>query len=114
MDESRCRHYVLLRQDGAVTDGWSDGVKPELDTSGAVCINDHGGYQFEIVPGGDGLPMCAGGGVPLYRWDGFQVVKRPAEAVAAELAALPAPPPTAQEQLRADVDYLAAMTGVTL
>ena len=27
---------------------------------------------------------------------------------------VPAPPPTAQEQLRADVDFLAAMQGVTL
>ena len=29
-------------------------------------------------------------------------------------AALPAPAPTAEEQLRADVDYIAIMTGVSL
>lgn len=32
----------------------------------------------------------------------------------ASLPSPPAPEPTAEEQMRADIDYLAAMTGVTL
>lgn len=113
-EECFCKHYVLTREDGAIVDGWSDGVKPERDTNGAICINDRGGYQFEIVPGGDGLPLCAAGGIPLYKWDGSRVVSRTEAEIEADRAAIPAPPPTAQQQLRADVDFIAAMTGVTL
>ena len=53
-------------------------------------------------------------GIPLYRWDGEQAVPRSEEEIAADRAAIPAPPPSAQEQLRADVDFLAAMQGVRL
>ena len=53
-------------------------------------------------------------GVPLYRWDGESAVPRAAEEIEADRAAMPEPPPTAQEQLRADVDFLAALQGVSL
>ena len=53
-------------------------------------------------------------GIPLYRWEGGQVVRRSEEEVQADRAALPAPAPSEQERLRADVDFLAAMQGVTL
>ena len=43
MDEMYCKHYVLTREDGAIYDGWSDGVKPERNTENAVCINERGG-----------------------------------------------------------------------
>ena len=43
-----------------------------------------------------------------------QAVERAAEEIEADRAAIPAPAPTAQEQLRADVDFLAAMQGVAL
>ena len=36
------------------------------------------------------------------------------EEIAADRASLPAPAPTAQEQLRADVDFLAAMANIQL
>jgi len=53
-------------------------------------------------------------GIPLYRWDGEVAIWRTEEEIAADRAAIPSPPPTAQEQLRADVDFLAAMQGVSL
>ena len=112
--ENFCRHYILIRDDGAIIDGWSDGLKPWRDTDGAFCINDHGGYQFEIIPGRESLPLCADGDVPLYKWDGSQVVPRTEKEIEADRAAIPAPPPSVQEQLRADVDFIAAMTGVEL
>ena len=114
MEENYFKHYVLTREDGAIMDGWSDGAKPERGIDDAVCINAKGGYQFEIVPGGDSLPLCAAGGIPLYKWDGSRVVPRAEEEIEADRAAIPAPPPSAQEQLRADVDFIAAMTGVEL
>ena len=51
-------------------------------------------------------------GIPRYRWDGSAAVLRTAEELDADRAARPAPEPTEQEQLRADVDFLLAMGGV--
>lgn len=109
------RHYIAIRTDSAIIDAWSDGPHPEKDTTGAICINEQGGYQFRLYPGGEENPsIYTEDGIPLYRWDGCDIVPRTEEEIDADRAALPMPPPSAQELLRADVDFLAAMTGVTL
>lgn len=108
-------HYILTRPDGAIIDTWSDGPHPEKNTTNAICINEQGGYQFRLYPDGEeNPPIYDMDGVPLYKWDGSQVVPRTEEEIEADLAAIPAPPPSAQEQLRADVDFLSAMMGVML
>ena len=72
-------------------------------------------YQFRFYPEGEESPaLHTMDGIPLYRWDGEQAIQRTEEEIEADRAAIPAPPPSAQEQLRADVDFLAAMQGVTL
>ena len=43
-----------------------------------------------------------------------KAVERTDEEIDADRAAMPGPAPTAEEQLRADVDYIAVMTGVSL
>lgn len=53
-------------------------------------------------------------GIPKYKLVDGQPVERTEEEIEADRAAIPAPPPTAQEQMRADIDFLAAMTGVEL
>ena len=53
-------------------------------------------------------------GIPLYHWDREQAVPRTEADINADREAIPAPPPSPQEQLRADVDFLAAMQGVML
>lgn len=109
------RHYITIRENGAITDGWSDGPHRSKDATNAICINEQGGYQFRLYPGGEeNPPLYDEYGIPLYKWDGAQVVPRAAEEIETERAAIPAPPPTEQEQLRADVDFIAAMTGVEL
>jgi len=109
------RHYITVDAQGRVTDGWSDGPRSDQDTTRAICINDKGGYQFRLFPGGEENPaLYTMDGIPLYRWDGEKAVRRSDEEIEADRAAIPAPLPTAQEQLRADVDFLAAMQGVTL
>ena len=118
------RHYIITRPDGAITDAWSDGPHPEKDTANTICINEQGGYQLRLYPfyPGTGIhmrteenpPIYDMDGIPLYKWDGSQVIARTEEEIAADRAAIPAPPPSVQEQLRADVDFIAAMTGVTL
>jgi len=109
------RHYISIDDQGRITDGWSDGPCPERDTAGAICINEKGGYQFRLFPGGEeNPPVYTMDGIPLYKWDGEKAVRRTGEEIEADRAAIPAPPPSEQERLRADVDFLAAMQGVSL
>ncbi len=109
------RHYITIDAQNRIADGWSDGPHPDKEAADAICINEQGGYQFRLFPGGEENPtLYTMDGIPLYRWDGEGAVRRSEDEIAADRAARPAPPPTAQEQLRADVDFLAAMQGVTL
>jgi len=115
MDRIHSKHYVTTDVQNRITGGWSDGVRADLDTSGAICINEQGGYQFRLTPDGAENPsLHTFDGIPLYKWDGKQIVSRTEEEIAADRAAIPAPLPPAQEQLRADVDFLGAMMGVML
>ena len=71
------RHYITVDGQGRVTDGWSDGPHPARDTTNAICINEQGGYQFRLWPGGVENPeLCTMDGIPLYRWDGEEVLLR--------------------------------------
>ncbi len=115
MDEFYNKHYITVDAQNRIITGWSDGPNPDLDTSDAICINEKGGYQFRLFPGGEeNPPLYTMDGIPLYKWDGEQVVKRTKEEIAADRAAIPAPPPSEQEKLRADIDFLAAIQGVSL
>lgn len=108
-------HYIETDSQGRITSGWSDGPHPERDTANAICINEQGGYQFRLRPGGEENPaLYTMDGIPLYKWDGEQAVSRTEDEMNADREAIPAPPPSPQEQLRADVDFLAAMQGVML
>jgi len=115
MEEFYNKHYILTDNQGRIVSGWSDGPHPGRDITEAVCINKKGGYQFRLLPGGEENPaLYTRDSVPLYKWENGQAVQRTEEEIAADRAAIPAPLPTAQEQLRADVDFLAAMQGVSL
>lgn len=114
-DEFYNRHYITTDAQGRITYAWSDGPHPDRDTSDAICINEEGSYQFRLTPSGEeNPPLYTMDGIPLYKWDGEQIVPRTEAEIAADRAAIPEPPPSPQEQLRADVDFLAAMQGVTL
>lgn len=115
MNEYYNKHFITTDAEGRVTDGWSEGPNPGRDISGAVLLTDQGGYQFRLTPGGEeNPPLYTEDGIPLYRWDGERVVRRSEEEVQADRAAIPVPAPSEQERLRADVDFLAALQGVTL
>ena len=87
------QHYITTDSQGRIVDGWSDGPHPERDTTEAVCINAGGGYQFGPRPGSEeNPPLHTMDGIPLYRWDGEQVVARTEEEITADRAALPGPP----------------------
>lgn len=108
-------HYININDRACITSGWSDGPHPARNAINAICINEQGGYQFRLFPGGEeNPPLYTMDGIPLYKWDGEQAIPRTEEEIAADRAAIPEPPPSPQEQLRADVDFLAAMQGVNL
>lgn len=109
------KHYITTDNRGRIVAGWSDGPNPGKDTADAICINEQGGYQFRLTPGGvENPPLSTMDGIPLYKWDGTQALPRAEEEIEADRAAIPAPPPSPQEQMRADIDFLAAIQGVSL
>lgn len=116
MNKWNCnKHYIITLSNGVITEGWSDGPHPNRDTEGAICINKKGSYQFRLNPDGEeNPPLIDEYDIPLYKWDGTQIIHRTEEEIAADRAAIPDPPPSEHEQLRADVDFIAAMTGVRL
>ena len=59
-------------------------------------------------------PIYTEDGIPRYKLVDGKAQERTEDEIAADRAAIPAPPPTAQEQLRADVDFLAAMANIEL
>lgn len=58
-------------------------------------------------------PVYTDDGIPRYKLQDGQPVERTMEEIAADLAAVVVPV-TPMEQLRADVDFLAAMGGIAL
>lgn len=107
MDEFCNKHYICTDDSGRITKGWSDGPHPDRDTADAICINDKGGYQFRLFPGGEeNPPLTDMEGIPLYKWEDGQVVRRSGEETEADKAALPPPPPTRAEQMQAQIDAL--------
>ena len=109
------KHYITTDEQGRITSGWSDGPHQGRDIDNAICIREEAAYQFRLFPGGEeNPPLYTMDSIPLYRWDGEAVIPRTEAEIAADRAAIPAPPPSAQERLRADIDFLAAMQGVSL
>lgn len=110
-NEQYNKHYVKTDGQGRIVEGWSDGPCPDKDTAGAVCIDQEGGYQFRLTPGGEENPsLFDRQGIPLYQYEGGQVAARSEAELAADRAAIPAPGPTAAERLEAQVAYTAMMT----
>lgn len=114
MDEIYNKHYIKTRADGAIIDAFSDGPHNGRPTDGYICFGQ-GSYQFRLFPNGEENPsIFDADGIPLYKWDGQAVQVRTEAEIAAERAAIPAPPPSEMERLRADIDFLAAMGGLAL
>lgn len=87
MDKFYNGHYIIADSRGRITSGWSDGPFPDKDTTDAICINQQGGYQFRLFPGGEeNPPLYTMDGIPLYRWDGESAVPRTEEEVEADRA----------------------------
>lgn len=114
-DEFYNQHYIKIDEQGRIVEGFSNGPHPKKDATKAICINEKGGYQFKLFPNGEENPMLFdNNGIPLYKWEENQVKIRTANEIQKDTAKLPLIPPSVQEQLRADVDFIALMMGVML
>lgn len=85
MNESFNNHYIATDDRGRIVAGWSDGPHPAKETTGAICVNEQGGYQFRLTPGGEeNPPLYTLDGIPLYKWDGTQALPRTEEEIGAD------------------------------
>lgn len=108
------KHYIRIREDGCIIDGFSDAFRQPKDTD--ICINEQGGYQFRLFPYGEENPcLFTYDLIPLYKWDG-EVIKRTEEEIEADRAAIvvPEPAPTQLDIIEAQVTYTAMMTDTLL
>lgn len=111
------RYYLKTRDDGAIIDAFSDGPHNDKSTDGYI-IFGQGGYQLRLTINGkqteENPPLYTMEGIPLYKYVNGEIVNRGDAEIQSEIDMIPPPAPSAQEQLRADVDFIAVMTGVDL
>lgn len=115
MNENTSNVYVLtddqsriIRCEGGYTAG------NITDPENWVQIDEGTGDRFNLCqshyfPGG----LYTEDGVPRYKLQDGQAVERTEEEIAADRAAI-VQPVTPLEQMRADIDFIAAMQGVSL
>lgn len=117
MEQFYNKHYIKVDSSNRVVEGWSDGPHRDKDTANAICINDKGGYQFRINGGEENPPLFDWNDmIPLYKYEGGEVVKRTEEEIEADRANLPKPEekPTQIDQIEAQVTYTAMITDTLL
>lgn len=110
------KHYINVNELGCILNGWSDGPHPEREaTDQTQLLTDKGGYQFRLFHGGEENPSLTNeDGIPIYKWKDGHVISRSDEEIEADRLAIPDPAPTKMEKIRADIDFIAAISGVEL
>lgn len=107
------KHYITVDEMGRIVNGFSDAFHDPGETD--ICINERGGYQFRLFPGGEENPfLLEEHGVPRYKYTDGAVAERTAEEIAADIAALPAPEPAWSDRVDAQLTYTAMMTDTLL
>lgn len=109
-------YYLETREDGAIVDAWSDGPFGGRDTEGYIQFGQ-GGYQLRLTVDGveteENPPLFDMDGIPLYKYENGKIKRRTAEEIEQEREAIPVPPPSPIEQLRADVDFILVLNDLT-
>lgn len=112
MKEIYNKHYITIDDRGRIVNGFSDAFRNPSDTD--ICINEQGGYQFRLFPNGEENPALFADPymIHMYKWDG-EVIKRNAEEIEADIAALPkpTPPPAPDPDEISDSEALRIITG---
>ena len=77
------QHFIEVDEQNRIVKGWSDAFAPATENS--IVINEQGGYQFRLFPDGEENPsLYTWDMVPLYKWDGEQVVARGEDEIEAD------------------------------
>lgn len=107
MEEFYNKHYITVDDRGRIVDGFSDAFRQPSGTD--ICINEQGGYQFRLFPGGEENPALFADPymIPLYEWENAAVVERTGEEIEADIAARPKPDP----DVISDSEALRIITG---
>ena len=114
MNETTSKVYVQMDEQNRIL-RCEGGYTTPADLTGWVQIDEGTGDKYNLCQshyfeGG----LYTMDGIPRYTLVHGQAVERTEEEIGADRETIPAPPPTVQEQLRADIDFLAAMQGVIL
>ena len=82
------RHYIRLDKYNNIVVGFSDAFQKPQPVD--ICINEKGGYQFRLYPGGEENPQIQNEyDIYLYKYiDGVIIAKSESE-IQAEIDALP-------------------------
>lgn len=114
MDEFYNKHYITVDGRRRIVDGFSDAFRQPSDAD--VCINERGGYQFRLFPGGEENPALFDfeHDVPLYAYEQGAVRTRTQAEIDADTTHIPTPEavPTAQDDTDAmlvDHEYRIAL-----
>ena len=75
------KHYIITDESGRILRGFSDDF--EQPDASAICINEDSGRHFELN-GVINPPMTDYNGVPLYKFNGEQIVARTQEELDAD------------------------------
>ena len=90
MNEFFNKHYVRVNADGNIITGFSDTFQQPEPAD--ILINDQGGYQFRLFPGGEeNPPLLTHDGIPLYCWNKNTVQLRTDAEIQADRDAIQAP-----------------------
>lgn len=110
------KHYIQIGNDNVITEAWSDGPHPEKDTVNAICISEHGGYQLRLKIDGEETEenpnLFTLDGIPMFEYVNGEITMRAESKIIADREAIPPPPPSQMETMRADIDYLLVMGGL--
>ena len=116
MEERTCKkHYITVDERGRIVGGFSEAFREAGETD--ICINEQGGRQFRLFPGGEENPVLRNAsGIPLYKYDGGAVKRRRPAEIEQDAAALPAPEeaPSKLDMIEAQAAYTAMMTDTLL
>lgn len=112
-EELKSAVYVQTDEQGRIT-RCEGGYTTPADLTGWTQIDEGMGDRYNLCqsnyfPSG----LYTEDGIPRYKLVDGQAVERTEEEIAADVAAI-VQPVTFQEQTRADLDFLAAMMGLTL
>ena len=117
MEETKSKVYVYTDEKSCITrceGGYTIGNIKNFE--GWTLIDEGNGDRYNLCQSHyfEGGLYTEEDGIPRYKLADGKAQERTEDEIAADRSAISASPPTVQEQLRADVDFLAAMQGVTL